>query len=299
MEVDSSSPLVSVCLPVRNGAERLPRVIRSVIAQDYGELELVISDNASTDATEDVCREFAAEDDRIAYHRHPENIGLLGNFIAAMRISRGEFFRWVGDDDWLASNAISGSLAPLIEDDRRILATTRVAYTDEEEVTRVDDAYDGIRLASADPIVRFSEILRLLNESRMLIDPLYALFRRGPVAQIPRRNMLKEDEVFATKLALAGPWAHVPEVLVERRTRTDSLPDIARRLDVPVWHAQVATALECREILRWLRHVPLTPEQHRQARAAVGHMFIRRQRRTTAHRSRKLVRLATGSGRGE
>ena len=165
---------------MRNGAERLPRVIRSVLAQDYGELELVISDNASTDATEDVCREFAAADGRIVYHRHPENIGLLSNFIAAMRISRGAFFRWVGDDDWLAPNSISRSLAPLMEDDRRILATTRVAYTDEEDVTRVDDRYDGARLASADPIVRFGEILRLLNESRMLIDPLYGLFRRAP-----------------------------------------------------------------------------------------------------------------------
>jgi glycosyltransferase involved in cell wall biosynthesis len=295
--VDRSCPLVSVCLPVRNGADHLPRVIRSVLAQDYGELELVISDNASTDGTEDVCREFAASDRRVVYHRQAENVGLLNNFVGAMRISRGVFFRWVGDDDWLAPNSISSSVGPLIEDDRRILVTTRVAYTDEEDGTNVPDSYDGTGLASADPLVRFIEILRLLNASGMVIDPLYGLFRRAPVARIPRRNMLREDEVFATKLALAGPWAHVPEVLVHRSMQHARLPDLARRFDVPWWQAHVANALQCREILRWLRHVPLTPEQHRRAAVAVGHMFVQRQRDMIARRARKVARTAIGLGR--
>lgn len=294
----SASPLVSVCLPVRNGGERVAEVIRSVLAQDYGELELVISDNASTDATEAVCREFAGGDSRVVYRRHAENIGLLSNFVAAMRISRGVFFRWVGDDDWLPPNSISQSIAPLIEDDGRIIATTRVAYRGEDGETRVDASYDGVRLASSDPIVRFGEILRLLNESRMLIDPLYGLFRRDPVARIPRRNMLKEDEVFAVKLALAGPWVHVPEVLLHRAIRkNDALPDLARVLDVPVWQAHVVNALQCREILRWLRQVSLTREQHRQAMVAVGHMLVRRQRLIVARRGRKLIRMATGAAR--
>ena len=83
------TPLVSVCLPVRNGAERLANVIESVLAQTHENLELVVCDNASTDATENVCRELAASDPRILYHRHPANIGLLNNFISAMRMSRG------------------------------------------------------------------------------------------------------------------------------------------------------------------------------------------------------------------
>jgi glycosyltransferase involved in cell wall biosynthesis len=272
-------------------------VIRSVLAQEYGELELVISDNASTDGTEDVCREFAATDDRIVYHRHAENVGLLNNFVAAMRISRGAFFRWVGDDDWLAPDSIPRSLAPLLEDDRRILVTARMAYTDNQGVTDVPDEYDGLRLASPDPLVRFVEMLRLLNANSMVIDPLYGLFRRAPVERIPRRNMLREDEVFATKLALAGPWAHVPEVLVHRSMKHARLPDLAKGFDVPWWHAHVATALECREILRWLRHVRLAPEQHRQAQVAVCQMFLRRQRDTMTRRVRKLAWITTDRGR--
>ncbi len=65
--------------------------------------------------------------------------------------------------------------------------------------------------------------------------------------------MLREDEVFATKLALAGPWGHVAEVLAHRNMRHERLPAVARRLGVPAWQAHVANTLQCREILRWMR----------------------------------------------
>lgn len=286
--------LVSICLPVRNGASRIEEVVWSVLAQDHERIELVISDNASTDETEEVCRELARSDARIVYHRHAQNVGLLNNFVSAMRMSKGEFFRWVGDDDWLAPDCVSRCLEAFAADERRILVTTRVAYTGPDGVTETDDTYDGSLLASADPITRFAEILRLLNESRLLVDPLYGLVRRAPVAAIPRRNILKEDEVFATKLALAGPWGHVPEVLAHRNVRTERLGDVARRLGVPSWQVHMSTTVECREILRWLPEVGLTEEQRRRARAAVRRMYLRRQSRTYAHRSRKLARMVIG-----
>ena len=72
---------VSVGLPVRNGAQTLRRVISSVLEQDHEYLELVICDNASTDGTEDICREVANRDSRIVYHRHAHNIGILNNIV--------------------------------------------------------------------------------------------------------------------------------------------------------------------------------------------------------------------------
>lgn len=286
--------LVSVCLPVRNGADRIGKVVRSVLAQHHSPIELVISDNASTDGTEEICRELAKSDQRVVYQRHATNIGLLNNFVSAMRRSSGTFFRWVGDDDWLAPNCISRSLEAFAEDDRRILVTTGVAYIGPDASTRADNRYDGARLSSVDPVVRFTELMRLLNESPWFVDPLYGLMRRGPVAAIPRRNMVREDEVFATKLALAGPWGHVPEVLVHRSVKTERIGDVTRRLGVPSWQAHVASTLQCRETLRWLPHAGLTREQQRRARSAVAWMYLRRQRRTYAHRSRKLIGIAAG-----
>ncbi|SCL34106.1 Glycosyltransferase involved in cell wall bisynthesis [Micromonospora rhizosphaerae] len=294
----STDVLVSICLPVRNGASRLEPVVQSILAQDHADLELIISDNASSDGTEDVCRALAAADRRIAYHRQPENIGLLNNFIAAMRLARGTFIRWVGDDDWLAPNCLSQSLEVLAADQRLILVTMGMAYVGDDGVTETAD-YRGRALASDDPIERFTEMLRLLNDSHLLIDPLYGLMRREAIMSIPRRNMLREDQIFAAKLALAGPWGHVHEVLGRRGWRDESRPVLARRLGVPAWTARAATMLQGCELLRWVRQADLDPDQRRRARKAVLRWYVGRQQLTMSHRARRLAGAARlGARRG-
>ncbi|TDD11504.1 glycosyltransferase family 2 protein [Nonomuraea deserti] len=283
--------LVSIALPVRNGADRLEGVIRSVLAQDYPSIELVVSDNASTDGTEELCRDLAAGDPRIVYHRHPHDVGLLGNFTHAARISRGAYVRWIGDDDRLEPACVSRAMAAFAADERIILVTNQVSYS-RPDGTLATTAYEGAGLGSDDPVERFTEMLRLLNESPFLIDPLYGLLRREPAVGIPRRNMLREDEVFAAKLALAGPWAHVPEVLSHRNWRLERISGLARRLDVPSWQSHAANTLQCRELLRWVRDADLTDDRRRRARSAVLRMYARRQRRTIAHRGRKLLSMA-------
>jgi glycosyltransferase involved in cell wall biosynthesis len=287
--------LISVGLPVYNAADRLSDVVHSVLGQDHEDVELVISDNASTDGTEDVCRELAAKDDRIVYHRQPENRGILNNFVTAMRTARGEYFRWIGDDDRLEPSCLSVGLAAFQADPRVILVTNQMGYEDADGSVSTAP-YHGRGLGSDDPVERFSEMLRLLNESHLEIDPLYGLMRRDRVLAIPRRNMLREDEVFATKLALAGPWAHVNQVLAYRNRSNQRIGNIARRLGVPSWQSHFANTLECQEMLRWLRAADLTGEQRVRARAAVYRMYLRRQERTVRHRSRKLVRLMTSRG---
>ncbi len=287
----SSDVLVSVCLPVRNGADTLGPVVRSVLAQDHPHLELVISDNASTDGTEDLCRSLADADSRIVYHRQPENVGLLNNFMAAMRAARGTYLRWIGDDDWLAPHCLSRSLEVFAADPRLVLVTSGMAFVDEDGATDTAE-YDGEALASDDPVERFDGMLRLLNQSHLLIDPLYAVMRRATVVGIPRRNMLREDQIFAAKLALAGPWGHVPEVLGRRSWIDDSRPALARRLGVPSWTARAATTLQGVELLRWVGQADLDPEQRRQARAAVLRWYGGRQRKTFVHRGRRLARAA-------
>jgi glycosyltransferase involved in cell wall biosynthesis len=283
--------LVSIGLPARNAGAPVAEVVKSVLAQDHENIELVISDNASTDDTEEVCRELARSDRRIAYHRQPENIGLLNNFIHTITVANGTFFRWIGDDDRLEPTFASRCLSAFAEDPRLILVTTGLAYVGPDGATQ-SMVYDGTALRSDDPVDRFSEMLRLLNTTHLLIDPIYAMVRRAPVVSIPRRNILREDEVFATKLALAGPWGHVPEVLGRRGWRHERIGKVARRLGVPSWQSHFANTLQCRETLRYLREVDLTTEQLRRARRAVYRMYLRRERRMIAHRSRKLVRMA-------
>lgn len=289
-----SDTLVSVGLPVRNGADRIGDVVRSVFAQDHPNLELVICDNASTDGTEDVCRELVENHHRIVYHRHPVNVGVLNNYISALRLATGTFFRWVGDDDWLAPPCISRSLAAFAADDRLVLVTHRMDYLTPEGPAR-SGRYDDTALGSRDPATRFVALLAVLNETIPLVDPLYSLVRREPVLRIDRRNMLREDEVFAAKLALTGPWGHVPEVL-GRRNLTHATPSaLARKLDVPSWQANCATTLECREMLRVLAEYDLDSEQRRAARLAVARLYARRQQDLFVRIGRRLFRTVGGS----
>jgi hypothetical protein len=102
--------------------------------------------------------------------------------------------------------------------------------------------------------------------------------------------------VFAAKLALAGPWAHVPEVLARRNSKYERRPTLARKLGVPAWQAYLDTELQCIELLRVLDECDLDQQQRRRAKQAVGRLYVRRQQYIWAQRSRKLVRVARRLG---
>jgi glycosyltransferase involved in cell wall biosynthesis len=287
-----TDPLVSIGLPVRNGAATLATVIGSVLSQEYDHWELVISDNASTDDTEEVGRSAARSDPRIRYHRQPENIGLLNNFLTTAQLAGGEYFRWIGDSDWIAPQYLTRLLDVYAHDDRLILVTSRLEY-ELESGERASAPYHGTELAADDPSVRFVEMLRLLNDSYLTIDPMYGLFRRSALLSVPRRNMMREDQIFAARYALAGPWAHVNDLLAGRGWTDDRRPQLARRLGVPAWQARMATVHQCRELLRSLDEADLEPAQRRRARAAIGRLYLGRKRRVVVHGSRRLARLAS------
>lgn len=93
--------LVSVGLPVHNGGNYLNRAINSLLNQTYKNIEIVISDNCSTDSTELLCRQFASDDERIKYIRQDSNIGHQKNFQYVLKKSSADFFMWAAhDDEW-------------------------------------------------------------------------------------------------------------------------------------------------------------------------------------------------------
>jgi glycosyltransferase involved in cell wall biosynthesis len=285
----AAEPLVSIGLPVRNGERHLGEAVQSVLDQEHGRLELVISDNASNDGTEEICRQFASADGRVSYHRQPQDIGLVPNFNAVLRLARGTYVKWMGDDDWLTPRYVSRCVEVLDDDAALILVTTQQAHVHPDGAVESAD-YDGTRMRSGRPVERFTEMLRLLTESHLLLDPLYGMMRRDPVRRVPRPVMLFEDEIFAARLALAGPFGHVREVLSYRRFEPfQRLSATARRLGVPPWQANVATTLQCRELLAAVREADLDPGERREARAEVARMFLRRKHVTLTHRSRKLA----------
>ena len=288
--VPSTAPLVSIGLPVRNGARTLASAVQSVLSQDYERLELVISDNASTDETEELCRELACADKRIVYHRQVTNVGLLRNFVQTLSLAKGTFFRWMGDDDWMAPSYVSRCLEVFRADSRLILVTTQQSYVRPDGSTYAVEFSDK-DFYSDDPIHRFEKLIAYIVSGAVPVDPLYGMARRSSLARIERRNMIREDEIFALMLTLAGPWGDVPEVLARRQMRDYGVAATARYLGVPMWQAHIPTIVECWELLRLLQAEQITPSQRRRARIALGRLFVGRHYRTLTHRVGRLVGL--------
>jgi glycosyltransferase involved in cell wall biosynthesis len=92
-------PKVSIGLPVYNGEKYLEEALTSVINQTFTDFEVILSDNASTDRTPEICKEYAARDPRIHYYRNATNIGGGNNETRTAQLANGEYFCWLGHDD--------------------------------------------------------------------------------------------------------------------------------------------------------------------------------------------------------
>ena len=108
--MSNHNPRVSIGLPVYNGERFLPQALDSILAQTFEDFELIISDNASTDTTEEICRTYATQDQRIHYHRHEQNRGAAWNFNYIVPLARGEYFKWAADDDSGFFEIFAGSI---------------------------------------------------------------------------------------------------------------------------------------------------------------------------------------------
>jgi len=122
------SPLVSIGVPVYNGQDAIEKALYSLLNQTYRNIQVLISDNASTDNTREICERICAEDERVSYVRQPVNLGPTANFNAALGLARGDYFMWLGHDDWLSEEYIETCVATLDENPGVSLACGQTVY---------------------------------------------------------------------------------------------------------------------------------------------------------------------------
>jgi len=124
-------PKVSIGLPVHNGESYVEEAINSMLDQTYGDLELIITDNASTDRTEEICRDYLNSDSRVLYFRSETNKGASWNFNRAFHLSRGKYFKWASYDDLCADTFLERCVEVLDREDSVVLAYAQIAFIDE------------------------------------------------------------------------------------------------------------------------------------------------------------------------
>jgi glycosyltransferase involved in cell wall biosynthesis len=209
----SAAPRVSVGLPVFNGERYVADAIESVLAQTFEDFELIISDNASTDRTAAICREYAARDPRVRYHRNDRNIGAAPNFNRAFRLSCGQYFKWAAHDDLLAPEFLAKCVAVLDADPRTVLCHTLVTIADEngQSLGTFDSRMDGSAAPSAAD--RFAAVIL---SNRFCFD-IFGLMRVSAIERIKLGSFPRSDEAFLGELALLGPILKVPEPLYTNR----------------------------------------------------------------------------------
>lgn len=194
-------PQVSFGLPVYNGERYLAQAIESVLGQDLDDFELNISDNASTDGTEDIVRGYAATDHRIRYERQETNRGGVWNFQRVFEMSTADYFTWICADDWKSSDFASSTVQTM----KSAGPTAVVAYTrthlvgpDGEFLDSLHD--DELDLDHPEPHVRVSRLLRA--QASPLI---YGLIRSDVLAKTRGFTAsIAPDVVMLVELACRG-----------------------------------------------------------------------------------------------
>ncbi|NOZ02768.1 MAG: glycosyltransferase [Deltaproteobacteria bacterium] len=210
-------PRVSIGLPVYNGENFVEDAIRSILAEYYSNIELIISDNASTDRTEEICRDYAARDGRIRYLRNERNLGAAPNYNRTFHEARGEYFRWAAHDDMTEPEFLARCVEALDSDPSVVLAHTRVRIVDQRG-NKVEDYDYRPNTSAPDPCKRFFDLLFVKNNC----FEFFGLNRRDVLAQTQLHGTYPVgDRVTLSELAFRGRFFEHPEPLFLSREHPD------------------------------------------------------------------------------
>jgi glycosyltransferase involved in cell wall biosynthesis len=230
---------VSIGVPVFNGARHLAHCLESLVGQTYDDLEILISDNASTDDTSTICRDYCQRDRRIHYYRQARNIGAAANYNFLVHNASGELFKWAAHDDVCAPDLVARCVAALDASPTAALAFGRTGF--------IDDA--GNPLSGYDVPIRWSNhhspFDRLREQLAVPRSALHHLCTRQ--FGVLRRDLLLEtslvrghpasDLVLMVELALLGGFVGVDEYLFFVRLHEgSSLRANGSAVDVARWY---------------------------------------------------------------
>jgi len=204
-------PLVSIGVPLYNEAKYLKQTLESLVAQDYPNIEIIISDNASSDNTGEICQKFVEHYSHIKYHRFDKNYGSITNFLYTAENSYGKYFMFAAGHDLWHPSFISKAVRIMENDDEIALCYARA--------TRIDSCGNTLQLAKNTMDLRgmpaHKRLEHLVNNISGA-DPIYGLIRASYMHYLKAFSsnpVWGADQVLLARFTLLGTIAHIPEVL--------------------------------------------------------------------------------------
>lgn len=234
-QVAERAPRVSIGTPVYNGENFLSAAGEAILAQTFTDFEWVISDNGSTDATEAICRAFAARDPRVRYHREARNRGGAWNRNRVFALSTGAYFMWHDHDDAIAPEFIARCVEVLDRLPEVVACHTNATIIDERGA-RLRDYAECAHFRSASAYTRLQEYIRH-DRDCPLCSLYFGLMRR----EVLGRTRLFQPYVNAelslmSELALRGQFYEIPAHLFYRRDHPGiSTRHYANRKELIAW----------------------------------------------------------------
>jgi len=215
--MNSNLPFVSIGLPVFNEEKYLKLALDSLLAQDYQNFEIIISDNASTDRTSKICEEYAKSDKRIKYLLNESNIGGIQNFNKVFENSSGKYFFWASGHDIRGVTFLSKCVNLLENNPNVILCSSDALWIDSYNKIgeNLTNAIDTIGLNQID---RFKKTI----QNRGYNEQIYGLIRKDILNKTGLyQKIIGPDLVLINELSLIGEFAHIEEPLLFIRKLLD------------------------------------------------------------------------------
>jgi glycosyltransferase involved in cell wall biosynthesis len=285
-----------VGVPVFDGERYLAETLEALLAQDYRDLVVVVSDNASSDGTRAICEDFAARDPRVEYHREEVNRGGAWNFTRVLELARTELFAWNAADDVAAPGHLSRCVAALDAHPQAPLAYDRVRLIgpDSDVIGELGD--EDLDLTAPRPSARLEHFL-----VRQAVHIEYGVWRTEFLRAIGGEPEIRGgDVVLGARLLLRAPAVKVPEQLFFSRRHPEqgsaleglaqvqeNRPDARFRLTFPQTRILV-------ELVRSVLAAPLPPAERRRClRAVVRAWAVPRRRSYASDVKQNLLALRT------
>ncbi|MDT8340396.1 MAG: glycosyltransferase [Longimicrobiales bacterium] len=205
-------------LPIYNGARHAKQCIESLLDQDFEDFRIIISDNASTDATSEICLHYAAHDSRIEYRRNATNIGLAANFNLVFGLCRSKYFRWATADDFVSRDMLSDAVRVMEDDSGLALCYPRARFVDSTG-TDIAPWSDSLHLMQKDPVDRFKAVLSGIGRVHHHLGLMRsAIVRRTGLFS----KHVASDTVLIAELSLYGRFYQIPRYQFFRRLHEGS-----------------------------------------------------------------------------